>query len=246
MAFGTDVPGSFCHTRPSRVKKRVRLTAKKYVKDAVIMGAAVGIFGAGFGVLAVDSGFSTLQACAMSLLVFTGASQYSAASVIGSGGDPVSAIGAALLLAARNGLYGMTMSNKISGSLLKRAGAAHLTIDESTALAVGQPDPADVEGAFFAGGLAVFVFWNIGTLAGALGGQVFGDADALGLDAAFAAGFVVLAMPALRTPAGRTAAILGGIIAAVATLGFRPGVPVILAAAGALGAYAIHTPRSAR
>ena len=64
--------------------------------------------------------------------------------------------------------------------------------------------------------------------------------------AAFAAGFVVLAMPALRTPAGRTAAVLGGTIAAIATLGFRPGIPVILAAIGALGAYAIHTPRSAR
>ncbi len=246
MAFGTDVPGSLCHKRPTRVKKSELLASKKYVRDAVIMGAAVGVFGAGFGVLAVESGFSTLQACALSLLVFTGASQYSAASVLGSGGDPVTAIGAALLLAARNGLYGMTMSTKIFGSVLKRAGAAHLTIDESTALAVGQADPNDVEGAFFAGGLSVFVFWNIGTLIGALGGQAFGDAEALGLDAAFAAGFIVLAMPALRTPAGRTAGMLGGAIAALATLGFRPGVPVILAALGALGAYAIHTPRSSR
>ena len=218
--------------------------SKKYVKDAVIMGAAVGIFGAGFGVLAIEAGFSVAQAMAMSLLVFTGASQFSAASVLSTGGDPISAIGAALLLAARNGLYGMTMASHIHGSVAKRIGAAQLTIDESTALAVGQDDPADIEGAFFAGGIAVFVFWNLGTLAGALGGQVLGDADALGLDAAFAAGFISLAIPALRTAAGRTAGIAGGLIAALASLGLRPGVPIILAGVGALVAYQVHYGRN--
>lgn len=220
-----------------------RSAGKPYLRDAVIMGVAVGVFGAGFGVLAVESGFSVLQACAMSLLVFTGASQFTAASVIGTGGEPLAAIGAALLLAARNGLYGMTMSGLISGSVLKRAGAAQLTIDESTALAVGQADSDDSEPAFWAGGLAVFVFWNLGTATGALFGQALGDADALGLDAAFAAGFIALAMPALRTPAGRTAGIAGGAIAAVASLGLRPGLPVILAALGALISYQIHFAR---
>ncbi|MEZ5341759.1 MAG: AzlC family ABC transporter permease [Acidimicrobiales bacterium] len=214
--------------------------AKRYARDAVIRGAAVGIFGAGFGVLAIDAGFSVLQALAMSLLVFTGASQFSAASVLSTGGDPASAIGAALLLAARNGLYGMTMAGHIDGSLGKRMAAAHITIDESTALGVGQDNPDDVEGAFFAGGLSVFFFWNLGTLAGALGGQALGDADALGLDAAFASGFISLAMPALRSSEGRTAAIAGSVIAAVGSLVFRPGIPIILAGLGAFVAYRIH------
>ncbi len=118
----------------------------------------------------------------------TGASQFAAVGVIGAGGSPISAAGSALLLAARNGLYGMTVSEFITGSRVKRTVAAHLTIDESTALAIGQKDPGNREAAFWAGGLSVFLFWNLGTLVGALGGTALGDPAKLGLDAAFPGG----------------------------------------------------------
>ena len=179
---------------------------------------------------------------AMSLLVFTGASQFAAVGVIGAGGSPATAIGSALLLAARNGLYAITMSRHIKGPIWKRGIAAQLTIDESTALATSQDDPADITNAFWAGGISVFVFWNIGTLIGAAGGQAIGDPNALGLDAAFPAGFISLAAGSLRTRAGRIAAVGGLTIALIAVPFTKAGVPILLAAGGAVVALALAGP----
>lgn len=215
---------------------------KPYVRDGIIVGVAVGVFAIGFGVLSVSSGLSVAQTMAMSLLVFTGASQFAAVGVIGAGGSPATAIGSALLLAARNGLYAVTMSRHIKGPIWKRAIAAHLTIDESTALATSQDDPADVANAFWAGGISVFVFWNIGTLIGAAGGQAIGDPNALGLDAAFPAGFISLAAGSLRTRAGRIAAAGGLTIALIAVPFTQAGVPILLAAGGAVVALALAGP----
>ncbi len=206
------------------------------------MGFAVGFFGLGFGVLATTSGLSIAQACAMSLLVFTGASQFAAVSVVGSGGDPVTAVGSGLLLAARNGLYGIAMSKHLTGSWLRRSFVAQLTIDESTAMGLGQDDPDDIEGGFLAGGIAVFIFWNLGTLLGAVGGSSIGDPNILGLDAAFPAGFISLAAPALRHRPGRIAAATGAVIAIVALPFTRPGVPILLAALGAVVALLVAGP----
>lgn len=216
--------------------------ATTYVRDGLIIGIATGVFGIAFGVLAATSGLSIAQACAMSLLVFTGASQFAAASVIGAGGSPLTAIGSALLLGARNGFYGMTMAPHIEGSIFKRAVAAHLTIDESTALAIGQNDPDDIEGGFWAAGIGVFVFWNLGTLLGVAGGNAIGDPAALGLDAAFPAGFIALMMPALRHRPGRAAAMAGAGIALVSIPLTRPGVPILLAALGAALALIVVGP----
>ncbi len=215
------------------------LWSRSYVRDGVIMGFAVGIFAIGFGVLAVTNGLSVAQTMAMSLLVFTGASQFAAVGVLAAGGSPVTAVGSALLLAARNGLYGVTMSRYITGPLWKRTIAAQITIDESTALGVGQEDPRDVAGAFWAGGLSVFFFWNLGTLIGAVGGNAIGDPNALGLDAAFPAGFISLAAPALKHRPGRLAALSGAVIAVVAVPFTKPGVPILLAAFGAAIALSV-------
>lgn len=212
------------------------------MRDALILGLAVGVFGAGFGVLAVTSGLSVVQACAMSILVFTGASQFAAVGVVGAGGSPLTAIGSALLLGARNSFYGMTMAQHLSGSSLRRLLAAHVTIDESTALAISQDDPDDVEPALWAGGLSIFLFWNIGTAIGAIGGGALGDPKTLGLDAAFPAGFIALMMPALRHRPGLTSALAGAAIAIVTVPFTRVGVPIILSAFGAFLAFRVAGP----
>ncbi len=216
-----------------------QLLATHYVRDGIVLGLTVGVFAVGFGVLAVTNGLTVLQTCAMSLLVFTGASQFAAVGVLSSGGSPAAAVGSALLLAARNGFYGVTMSQHIRGSVVKRAVAAHLTIDESTALGTGQDDPADVEGGFWAGGIGVFVFWNIGTAIGAVGGGAIGDPNALGLDAAFPAGFIALVAPALRHRSGQLASIGGAVIALAAVPLVQPGIPILLAAGAAVIALAV-------
>jgi len=204
------------------------------VAASIILGAAVGVFGVSFGVLAVASGLSVAKTCALSLLVFTGASQFAAVGVIGTGGSALAAIGSALLLAARNGAYGLVLAPDIRGPWWRRLVAAQLVLDETTAMATAQPTrPARVR-AFWATGIAVFVCWNIGTLLGALGGGVIGDPAALGLDAAFPAGFVVLMAPHVRRLEGKVAAALGAGIALVLVPLTPPGVPIIAAGAACL------------
>lgn len=217
-----------------------------YVRDAVVLGAAVGVFGATFGVLASESGVSTAKACAMSLLVFTGASQFASVSIIGAGGSAVTAVTSALLLAARNGVYGLALAPRLRSRGLRRVLGAQLVIDESTAMAMAQDDDSDAEGAFWATGLAVFVAWNLGTLVGAIAGNAIGDPRALGLDAAFPAGFVALIVPQLRDAGRRLAAFLGAGIAVVAIPLARPGVPILLAAPAAVIALAVVSRASPR
>lgn len=217
------------------------MTRPTYVRDGIIIGAATGVFGAAFGVLAVSAGLSVPKVMALSLLVFTGASQFAAVGVVAAGGSQAAAVASALLLGARNGFYGVALARHLRSRLLGRVAEAQLVIDESTALSLAQPDPEDRERAFLAAGLAVFVFWNLGTLGGALGGEVIGDPSALGLDAAFPAGFIALAAPAFGHRRGLVAAATGAMIALAATPLVRPGLPILLASLGAVLALAVPT-----
>ncbi len=205
-------------------------STRDVVVASLTLGVAVGVFGVALGVGAVSAGGSVAQACVMSLLVFTGASQFSAVSVVNDGGSTGAALGGAMLLAARNTVYGLAMSRVVTGSLLTRLGAAQLVIDETTAMASAQPDPRSRRLAFWITGVAVFGFWNVATLIGALAGSAIDPAD-YGLDAAFPAGFVAMVWPHLRSRRGRLAAALGGAICLV-LVPFTPvGVPILCAAA---------------
>ena len=203
------------------------------ITASVTLGLAVGVFAIAFGVAAVSAGASVGQACVMSLLVFTGASQFSAVGVIASGGSTAAALGGALLLAARNAVYGLTMSRRLSGSLGRRLVAAQLTIDESTAMAAAQTEPDEQRTAFWITGLTIYVCWNIGTLLGALAGTAI-DPTTFGLDAAFPAAFVAMLWPMLRDRRARLAAACGAVIC-VALIPFVPvGVPILCAALAVL------------
>jgi 4-azaleucine resistance transporter AzlC len=215
------------------------VTRPSYVRDGVIIGAATGVFGAAFGVLAVANGLTVAKTMALSLLVFTGASQFAAVGVVGAGGGQVSAVASALLLGARNGFYGLALARHFRSRLPGRVVEAQLVIDESTALSLAQADPAHRERAFLAAGMSVFAFWNLGTLVGAVGGEAIGDPNALGLDAAFPAGFIALAAPAFGHRRGLVAAGVGALVALSATPFVRPGLPILLASVGAVIALAV-------
>ncbi|MDQ8043406.1 MAG: AzlC family ABC transporter permease [Solirubrobacteraceae bacterium] len=200
-----------------------------YLASALSIGVATGVYGASFGVLAVGAGLTAAQACVMSVIVFTGGSQFAAIGVIGSGGSPATAVGSALLLGVRNAAYGLSMAPLLPRPRLRRALASQIVIDESVAMARAQTDPVDARGAFFATGLSVFVLWNLGTLLGALaGGQL--DPKDYGLDAMFPAAFLALLAPQLRQRDAPAAALLGALIAVVLVPLTPAGIPVIAAA----------------
>ena len=202
------------------------------LSGAVGIGIAVGVYGVSFGVLAVAAGLSWVQACVMSMLVFTGASQFAFIGVLAAGGGVLAATGPAVMLAIRNAAYGLSLAPILPARLRDRALAAQLVIDETTAMARPKDDPAAARRAFLATGVSVWLCWNAGTLVGALLGGGLGDPRTLGLDAMFPAAFLALLAPQLRR-AGAPVAAVAGVVIAVVLLPFAPaGVPVIAALAG--------------
>lgn len=213
---------------------------RRVVAASLTLSAAVGVFALSFGVLAVSAGASVAQACALSLLTFTGASQMSAMAVIGSGGTVGAALGGALLLAARNGVYGLALAPYFRGSIGKRLIAAQFVIDETTAMHMAQTDPRLRRIAFWTTAIALYSFWNLGTLLGALAGSAI-DPQRFGLDVAFTAAFVAMLVPHLAHRTGRLAALIGGVIC-LALIPLTPiGVPVL--AAGLAIFVGLGTPR---
>jgi predicted branched-subunit amino acid permease len=200
--------------------------------NAVGIGVAVGVYGISFGVLAVAAGLSVAQACVMSLVVFTGASQFAFVGVVAAGGGGVAALGPAVTLALRNAAYGVSLAPILAGRLHRRALAAQFVIDETTAMARSQDEVGAARRAFVLTGISVWLCWNAGTAAGALLGGVIGDPRALGLDAMFPAAFLALLGPQLRRPGAPVAAVAGAAVALLLVPFAPAGVPVIAALAG--------------
>ena len=206
-------------------------------RDAAGIAAYAGAFGASFGAVSVASGLSVAQTVVLSLLMFTGASQFAFVGVIGGGGAPLAAVPAALLLGVRNTFYGVPMSRILGERSLRgprRLVAAQLVIDETTAMAVGHDDPDSQRYAFWATGAALFVLWNTGTVLGAVGGSVIGDPATLGLDAAVPAAFLALLWPRLSDATTRWVAVGGAVVATALVPVLPAGVPVLAAAPIAL------------
>ncbi len=198
-------------------------------RDSLSVSFTVGAYGVAFGAAAVANGFSVLQSCLLSLLTFSGASQFAVIGVIGAGGSAISGIATASLLGFRNGLYGVLMAPILKVRGFKRLVAAHITIDESTGVSLSQEarGPEAMREGFWLTGFGVFFFWNLFTLAGALGAKAMGDPSAWGLDAAVPAAFLGLVWPRLKSSTDKTLAIIAAIFA-IATTPFLPaGLPII-------------------
>lgn len=213
--------------------------------EGLLLAIAVGVVGVTFGVLADAAGLGLAQVIMMSALVFSGASQFAAVSVIDGGGSSGAAIGSALLLGARNALYGPVVSRLLGRRPLEAVVGPHMVIDETTAMASVQTDDATARDAFWWTGLWLWSLWNLGSIGGALLGAVIGEPTTWGLDAAFPAAFVALLAPHLRTAPGRVAAVGGGALAIAAVPLTPAGVPLLVASLAVLPAVALRRRRMA-
>ena len=216
------------------------------VRDSLAVGLATGAYGVSFGAVSVAAGLSVLQTCALSALMFTGASQFALVGVVAAGGAPLSGALTALLLGTRNTLYGLRVAPLLGLRGVRRLAAAHLLIDESTAMSVTRGSRAAARTGYVATGLSVLVLWNLATLAGAVAGNALGDPRRYGLDAAVGGAFLALLWPRLTTPLNR----LVGLLAVVVALGVAPstaaGVPVLAAGGVALLAGVLTSRGTAR
>jgi 4-azaleucine resistance transporter AzlC len=199
--------------------------------DAISIGLATGAYGISFGAIAASSGFSILQTQVLSLLLFTGASQFAYVGVLGAGGSVLSGLATASLLGVRNGLYGMRIAQLTKPAGWQKLFFAQITIDESTALANKYDQSQDTaRWAFLAAGLSVYVFWNIATLTGALLATSVGDPKTFGLDAAIGAGFFALVAPRLNSRLNKLLALAAVLVALALTPLLTAGLPVLATA----------------
>ena len=167
-------------------------------RTSLSVAFTVGLYGAAFGAAGITAGFSILQTCLLSLLLFSGASQFAVVGIMGAGGSAASAIATATLLGFRNALYGLQLAPILKVTGLKRIIASQITIDESTAVSTLQSNDSDRKRAFYLTGFGVYIFWNLFTFLGALGASAIGDPSVWGLDAAVPAAFCGLVWPRLK------------------------------------------------
>ncbi len=205
-------------------------------RDALGVVLATSAYGVSFGALSVASGLDVWQTCVLSLLMFTGGSQFAFVGVIGAGGIAAApaAIASSALLGVRNVAYGLRMAPIVATRHRWRALAAHFTIDESTAVSLALRGRAARTVGFWATGVGIWIGWNLTTLAGALLGDVLGDPRRYGLDAAAAAAFLALLWPRLRRRQPIAVGVAAAVVATALTPVLMPGVPVLVAAAVAV------------
>lgn len=162
------------------------------IRQSVSVAVATGLYGISFGALSVASGLSVVQTCLLSVLLFSGGSQFALIGILAGGGGAAAAVAASSLLGLRNALYGLQVGLVLKPRGWRRPAMAHLTIDESTAVGLSQSTTQTRKLGFWVTGLGVFIGWNVMTVAGALAGDALGDPKRYGLDAAASAAFIAL------------------------------------------------------
>ena len=219
---------------------------KEVLRQCLSVGVATGTYGISFGALSVAAGLSLWQTIALSGLLFSGASQFAVVGIVAAGGSGAAAVATSTLLGMRNGLYSLQMSRLLGVSGLRRVAAAQLTIDESTAVGVVQPERSAQRLGFWGTGLAVFVMWNLMTIVGAVVGNALGDPKRFGLDAAAPAAFCALLWPRLKRGDARAVAVVSAVIALVVAPHAPAGIPVLVAAFAAIVAGLLPSAPDAR
>lgn len=198
-------------------------------RASMAVAVPVGLYGAAFGAASISAGLDLLQTIALSSILFSGASQFAIVGVIGSGGGAIAAILASALLGIRNGFYALRMAPLLEARGLRRLIAAHITIDEATAVALAQDqeDRNSVRKGFWFTGIGVFIFWNLFTIVGALSASILEDPSKWGLDSAVPAAFLALLWPQLTSKRLRIIALLAMVMALALSPFVTAGLPII-------------------
>ncbi|KRG59552.1 AzlC family ABC transporter permease [Stenotrophomonas sp. W1S232] len=205
------------------------------VRMGLSISVATGLYGLSFGALSVAAGLDFWQTMGLSLLMYTGGSQFAFVGVLAGGGAPASAVGAASLLGVRNAIYGMQLNALLRPRGWLKPVAAQLTIDESTATASAQTTPEEQQRGFWTAAIGVFIVWNVCTALGAWAGNALGDPRQFGLDGAAVAAFLALLWPRLRQRDARAIAVCCALVTLLAVPVVAPGLPILLAALVAIG-----------
>jgi 4-azaleucine resistance transporter AzlC len=189
-------------------------------------------FGLAYAVIARAAGLLFVETQALSVLVFAGSAQVSAAGLFGRGAGGLEIVLTTFLLNVRHVLYGVSLGRVVPMTRRERLTAAYFLTDEAYGVSVarGARSFRFVLGAE----LSLFVVWNLATAAGALLGGVIPDPERLGVDFVFPIAFLALLVPLLRNRADVVVAVVAGGVAWGLAQSLPGGLPVL--GAGASGA----------
>ncbi len=207
------------------------------LRDGVKAGIPFGIAGfmlaLSFGIVAQSAGLSATAAIVMSAIVFAGSAQFAAIAILASGGTVGAALVAAAMMNSRFLAMGAALGPSLPGGPLRRALQGQAVVDASWALA-SRGDGSFDRHMLFGSTAVQYVGWVGGTIAGALGGGLLSDPEALGLDAIYPAFFLALLLNEVRNRRAFGVAAAGALIA-LALVPFAPaGLPVLVAGLAAL------------
>lgn len=209
-------------------------TNGKVTNVALSVGIATGVYGISFGALSVTAGFDIWQTLALSVLMFSGGSQFAFVAVGFS--DLATAVTSAWLVGVRNGFYALSLAPVMETKGVRKILAAQLTIDESAAVSTSRETLDEQRKGFWLTGISVFVFWNLATILGAVIGQQIGDPKTFGLDAAAAAALFALVWPRIQKTTGAIIAASALVGSVLFSLVLPSGPPVLLGALCAVAA----------
>ncbi|AIQ99226.1 AzlC family ABC transporter permease [Pluralibacter gergoviae] len=203
------------------------------VKAIVLVVLAVGVVGMSYGSLAMAYGFPLWVPFVLSLTVLAGASEFMFIGIVASGGNPLAAAAAGLLVNARHVPFGVSVRD-----LVGRRGSAllgcHIMNDESVVFGLSQKTPEQRRAAYWLCGLGVAIIWPVGALLGAGIGKLLPAPETIGLDAVFPAILLALTLPAFKNRATLARALSGAAISLAAVPFVATGLPVLLSLFGLL------------
>ncbi|MEE3128769.1 MAG: AzlC family ABC transporter permease [Actinomycetota bacterium] len=196
--------------------------------------AAVGFFlSVSFGVLARQAGFSVAQASVTAMIVFAGSAQFAALSVVTAGGGIPAALTAGSLMNARFLAMGIALAPSLPGGPWRRAAQGQTVVDSSWALA-HRGDGTFDRWLLFGTTVPQYAAWTLGSVVGAVSGDLLGDTERLGLDAIYPVFFLSLLIAELRDSTSRRVALAGALVALALVPLAPPGIPILAASAVAL------------
>ena len=187
-------------------------------RDIIPMLIGAAPFGVIFGTLVTASPLPVWQGQLMSLSVFAGSSQFIGIGLIDSHTGFLVVWATTLIVNLRHVLYGATLLPHVQRLPRRwRLLLGMLITDEMFAVSVAsqrrQPDrpygPLHMLGA----GLAMYLNWQVWTLAGLIFGSAFPGLQSLGLDFAMVATFIAIVVPQLTTLRSLAAAVSAGALA---------------------------------
>jgi 4-azaleucine resistance transporter AzlC len=210
-----------------------RASLRRGVRLGIPFGAVGFVISLSYGVLATQAGFTPVQAIVVAAFVFAGSAQFASLSIVAGGGAIPAALAAATLMNSRFLAMGIALAPSLPGGPVVRAAQGQAIVDSSWALA-SRPDGTFDRWQMFGTTVPQYATWLIGTVVGALAGDLIGDPERLGLDALFPTFFLAILLAELRRPGARVAALAGTVIALALVPWTPPGIPILVASTAAL------------